>query len=57
MLENMDCYVYDMHTGRLDDLQFAIKALTRDPLDSEKTLVVISSVLAWAKNPHKMVED
>jgi hypothetical protein len=57
MLEQMDCFVYDMHTGRLDDLQFAIKALTREPLDGEKTLIVVSSVLAWAKNAAKMVED
>jgi hypothetical protein len=57
MLEQIDCFVYDMHTGRLDDLQFAIKALTREPLNSEKTLIVVSSVLAWAKNAPKMVED
>jgi hypothetical protein len=31
--------------------------LTKDPLDGPKTLIVISSVLAWAGNTHKMVED
>jgi hypothetical protein len=57
MKERIDNFVYDLHTGRLDDLEFAIKSLTRDPLDTPKTLIVISSVLAWAGNFHKMVED
>ena len=57
MIERMDCFIYDMNSGRLDDLEFAVKSLTKDPLESEKTLIVISSVLEWAGNEHKIVED
>jgi hypothetical protein len=57
MKERIDNFVYDLHTGRLDDLEFAIKALTKEPLDTPKTLIVITSVLSWAGNEHKIVED
>ena len=56
MREKMDCYVFDLHSGRLDDLKWAVSALTNEPLDSEKTLIVISSVLSWGGNEPKMVE-
>ena len=57
MLEKVDTFIYDLHSGRLDDLEFGIKALTKSPLESEKTVIVISSVLAWGCTPPKMVED
>ena len=45
-IEKMDCFIYDLHSGKIDDLKWAINALTNEPLDSEKTLIVISSVLS-----------
>lgn len=56
MREKMDLYIFDLHSGRLDDLKWAVSALIDEPLDSEKTLIVISSVLSWGGNEHKMVE-
>ena len=56
MREKMDCFIFDLHSGRLDDLKWAVWALTNEPLDSEKTLIVISSVLSWGGNEPKMVE-
>ena len=56
MREKMDCYIFDLHSGRLDDLKWAVWALTNEPLDSEKTLIVISSVLSWGGNEPKMIE-
>lgn len=53
----MDTFIYDMHSGRLDDLEFGIKALTKAPLESEKIVIVITSVLSWGMTPPKMVED
>ena len=49
--------VYDLHCGKLSDLQFAIQALTKAPLEKEKIVIVISSVLSWGNTPAKMVED
>ena len=57
MLENMDHFVFDLHSGKLEDLEWAVKALTKTPLESEKSLIVISSVLSWGDNLHNMVED
>lgn len=57
MLERMDSYVFDLHSGRLDDLMTTVAALTKEPLESEKTLIVISSILAWGNTPPKMVID
>ena len=56
MREKMDLYIFDLHSGRLDDLKWAVNALIDEPLDSEKTLIVISSVLSWGGNEHKMIE-
>ena len=56
MREKMDLYIFDLHSGRLDDLKWAVSALIDEPLDSEKTLIVISSVLSWGGNEHKMIE-
>ena len=56
MREKMDCYIFDLHSGRLDDLKWAVQALINEPLDSEKTLIVISSVLSWGGNEPKMME-
>ncbi len=53
----MDTYIYDLHSGRFDDLEFAIKALTKTPLETEKIVIVITSVLTWGMTPPKMVED
>jgi hypothetical protein len=57
MLERMDTFIYDLHSGRLDDLEFGIKALTRAPLETEKTVVVITSILSWGETEYKLVED
>lgn len=57
MLEKMDTFIFDLHSGRLDDLEFGIKALTKAPLESEKIVIVISSVLSWGQTSPKIVED
>ena len=57
MLEKFDILIFDMHSGRLDDLKMSIKALTKTPLEKEKIVIMISSVLSWAGTEHKMVED
>lgn len=57
MLDKFEVLIYDLHCGKLEDLKFAIKALTKNPLEKEKIVIVISSVLSWAKTPFKMVED
>ncbi len=46
-----------MHSGKLSDLEWGIKALTKSKLEGEKNVIVISSVLSWGLNPHYIVED
>ncbi len=53
----MDYFIYDLHSGKLEDLEWAVKSLTKAPLEREKNLNVISSVLSWGGNPHYIVED
>lgn len=57
ILDKFDIMIYDMHSGRLEDLKQAIKALTKAPLEKEKTVIMLSSVLSWGNTPPKMVED
>lgn len=57
ILDKFDVMIYDMHSGRLDDIKQCINALTKAPLEKEKTVIMLSSVLSWGKTPPKMVED
>jgi adenylate kinase len=57
MLEKIDYFIYDLHSGKVTDLEWGIKALTKSPLESEKTVIVISSVLSWGGNPPRIVVD
>ena len=57
MLEKFNILIYDLHCGKLEDLKFCIKSLTKSPLEEEKTVVVISSVLTWGNTEHKLIED
>jgi hypothetical protein len=57
MLDSIDYFIYDLHSGKLEDLEWGIKALMKEPLPGEKVVIVVSSVLSWAGNPHVMVED
>lgn len=57
ILEKFDVMIYDMHSGRLSDLKQCIKALTKAPLEKEKIVIMISSILSWGKTEHKMVEE
>ena len=57
MLEKIDYFVYDLHSGKVSDLEWGLKQLTKSPLEGEKTLIVISSVLSWGGNPPRLVED
>lgn len=57
ILEKFDVMIYDMHSGRLADLKQCIKALTKAPLEKEKIVIMISSILSWGKTEPKMVEE
>ena len=56
MQEKIYCYIFDLHSGRLDDLKWEIWALINESWDSEKTLIVILIVLSLGGNELKMVE-
>ena len=57
--------IYDLHSGRLSDLEDAYQSkikliileLTKIELDTEKILIIITSVLTWGASPPKMVPD
>lgn len=57
ILEKFDVLIYDLHCGALDDLKQGIAALMKDPLEKEKVVIIISSVLSWANTEFKMIED
>jgi len=51
--------VYDLHSGNPEDVQTALKALSKQTEEGEggdKVLVLISSLLAWDATPKKLQE-
>jgi len=39
--------IYDLHSGNPEDVRLAIKALEKYKFEEEKTLILISSLMAW----------
>lgn len=57
-LEKFEVMIYDMHSGRLQDLKDLMKSiLTKAPFEKEKIIIMISSVLSWANTEHKFIEE
>jgi hypothetical protein len=51
VLLDSDVIIYDLQTSTFSDVEFAIKTLKINSGDSQKILILISSVLAWALTP------
>lgn len=51
VLLDSDVIIYDLQTSSFKDVEFAIKTLKINSGDSQKILILISSVLAWALTP------
>ena len=51
-LANSDIVICDLHFGNLDDVEFIVDAFkTKGPYEDPKTLILVSSVLAWGDTP------
>jgi len=48
-----DVIIYDLNTAKLDEVEYAIKTLKMSNYESEKYLILVSSVMAWASTPPK----
>jgi len=48
-----DVIIYDLNSAPLDEVEFAIKVLKMSSYDSEKFLIIISSVMVWSATLQK----
>jgi len=48
-----DVIIYDLNSAPLDEVEFAIKVLKMSTYDTEKTLIIISSVMVWSATLQK----
>ena len=55
-LSECDLIVYDLHSGNPKDVQLALEALRKHKFEEEKTLILISSLMAWKGTPRKTEE-
>ena len=60
-IRNCNLIVYDLHSGNPEDVQLALDAMNKPPRpnddpDSEKTIILISSLLAWDSTPRNLEE-
>ena len=56
LLEN-DVIIYDLLSNSFEEVDYVIKTLKTSELQQEKTLVLLSSVLAWVNTPPKLEEE
>ena len=56
LLEN-DVIIYDLLSNNFEEVDYVIKTLKTSDLQTEKTLVLLSSVMTWVNTPPKMEED
>lgn len=52
ILEN-DVIIYDLMTNKFEEVDYVIKTLKSSKLTSQKTLVLLSSVMTWVNTPPK----
>ena len=57
-LSECDLIIYDLHSGSPDDVKLALEALKKykNEEGAEKTLILISSLMAWQGTPKKQEE-
>lgn len=57
-LSECDLIVYDLHSGKPDDVRLALDALQKHKGEEgdEKVLILISSLMAWSGTPRKLEE-
>lgn len=49
--------IYDLHSGNPQDVKLALESLAKHKFEEEKTLILISSLMAWQGTPRKLEEQ
>ena len=52
-----DIIIYNLNTGNFREIDYIIKGMKTLRCDSEKVVILISSIMAWAKTPTKYKEN
>jgi len=55
-ISECDIIIYDVHSGNPKDVELALEAFKKYPIEEEKILILISSVAVWKNTPPKLVE-
>ena len=50
---NNDIFIYNLDDSNLAEVDFIIRGLKSLKYDNEKTLILVSSIMTWAKTPLK----
>ena len=54
---NNDIIVFNLNSGDFREIDYIIKGFRTMRVDSEKVIIVISSIMTWAKTPVKIKEN
>ena len=56
-LSECDLIIYDLHSGKPEDVRLALAALNKHKnAEEEKVLILVSSLMAWQGTPRKQEE-
>ena len=54
-----DLFIYDLNTGNFNEIDYIIKGIKSQRFETDKTVLIISNIMTWAKTPtkYKQTED
>ena len=52
-----DVYIFNLEEADLNEVEYVIKGLKSLKHQTEKTLIIITSIMTWARTPHKIVKE
>ena len=52
-----DIYIYNLNTGNINEIKYIINGLKENKFDNEKTFILISNIMTWAKTPVKIKDN
>ena len=54
MLEECDVYIYDLHYGDVQDVEFVVNMFQNKAPEEAKVLILISNLRTWTNTPWKV---
>ena len=56
-LFNNNYFIYDLENSNYSEIEYIIKGLRTKEFEEDKTLILVSNILTWARTPPKIIKE